>query len=150
MQVWNYLKEFVCCDGSTPIFTVSFLPLSCPLSTMTQRDASMGVQSAAVSRLEPPFAALLIKEKVPENFIEWLVSDGVEVTSVRAFAACATAKDKVDDSIINASGVTFDLWQQGLYQTCLGSGCELIEFRPREFGYRRSYFSDSVENAGRH
>ena len=65
-------------------------------------DAVMG----GVAELEPQFKAMLDKERVPASFTEWLTSDGFEVLSMRAFAACAPSKEKVDGCIIDASGVT--------------------------------------------
>ena len=60
----------------------------------------------------PQFKALLEKEGVPQPFLDWLVTPDVNVTTVRAFAACAVSKDKVDSDIIAASGVSLNFGQK--------------------------------------
>ena len=64
------------------------------------------------TELCPQFKALLEKEGVPENFMKWLVTPDVCVTTIRAFAACAVSKEKVDSDIIDACGLSLNFGQK--------------------------------------
>ena len=96
------LTDRLCSCDITPC---GLCPLpSCPVysSSPIWRGAA-GV--AIATELEPQFQAPLEKEKVPQAMMDWLKTDDVMVLSVRAFAACATSREKVDDKIIAASGL---------------------------------------------
>ena len=100
------------------------------------RDVHM--PSAANAKLDPQFVALLDKEKVPDNFRDWLVSEDVNVLNIRAFAACSPSKDKVDEAIIAASGVALTFVGKGDGAAGLGVGyarkqCGSVERRTIKF-----------------
>ena len=70
------------------------------------------VAAGGVADFCPQFKALLEKEAIPQEFQDWLKTDEVGVLTVRAFAACATSKEKVDTEIIQASGIALNFGQK--------------------------------------
>ena len=74
--------------------------------------ARVGVGGAAAAEFCPQFKALLDKEGVAQEFHDWLKTPEVGVLTVRAFAACATSKEKVDTEIIQASGIAMNFGQK--------------------------------------
>jgi hypothetical protein len=76
--------------------------------------------------LEPDFKALLDKENVAQIFQDWLITDDVKVTTVRAFAATVAAEEKVNSDLIEASGVALNFGEKVRIRLAWRSARELL------------------------
>ena len=75
-------------------------------------DASRVGVAGVIAEFCLQFKALLEKEAIAQEFQDWLKTEDVNVLTVRAFAACATSKEKVDGdhpSLWNC----IELWPEG-------------------------------------